>query len=64
MEIDLSKGVHELGWVKLRGFFNPTQPWWVKKNPTQPYPSQGSNPTHMDWVGSGWTYCQCLASTS
>ena len=51
MEIDLSKGVHELGWVKLRGFLNPTQPWWVKKNPTQPYPSQGSNPTHMDRVG-------------
>ena len=43
-----------LGWVEE--IFRPNPSWWVKKNPTQPNPSQGFNPTHIDRVGSGWTH--------
>ena len=43
MEIDLSKGVHESGWVKFRGFFNPTHHGGLKK--IQP------NPYGLGWIG-------------
>ena len=49
MEIDLSKGVHELGWVKLRGFFNPTHHGGLKK--IQPNPTHHKGPTQPIWIG-------------
>ena len=46
-----ARGVHGSGWD-----FLPNPPWWVKKYSTQPNPSHKSNPTHMGWVGLGWTH--------
>ena len=46
--------------VRLRGFFQPNSPWWVKKtqpNPTQPNVGVQPNPTHMDRIGhTGWKF--------
>ena len=41
-----------MGWVK--GIFRPNPPQWVKKNPTQPTPSQGYNPTQSNSHELGW----------
>ena len=41
----VDRGVHRSGWVRLRGFFDPTHHGGSKKNSTQPNPSHKSNPT-------------------
>ena len=51
-----NRGVHELGWVRLRGFFDPTHHGGSKKNSTQPNPSHKSNSTQMGQVGLGWIH--------
>ena len=40
------RSVHGSGWVRLRGFFDPTHHDGSKKNSNQPNPSHESNPTH------------------
>ena len=52
MEIDISKGVHESGWVKLRGFFNPTHHGGLKK--IQPNATHHKGPTQPMWIGLDW----------
>ena len=47
------RSVHGSGWVRLRGFFDPTHHGGSKKNSTQPNPSHKSNPTQPTWVGLG-----------
>ena len=47
--------MHGSGWVGLMSFFNPIYHGGLKKNPTQPNPSQGSNSTCVDRVRLDWT---------
>ena len=46
-----TRGVHGLGWVGLRGFFDPTHHGGSKK--IQPNPTHHINPTQPTWVGLG-----------
>ena len=52
-----SRGVHRLGWVRLKSFFNPTYCGRLKNiqhNPTQPIIGVQHNPTQPTWIELGW----------
>ena len=46
------RGVHGLGWVRLRGFFDPTHRGGLKN--IQPNPNHHISPTQSNPYGSGW----------
>ena len=50
-QLILIRGVHWSGWVKLRGFFDPTYHGGSKK--IQPNPTHHISPTQLIWVRLG-----------